>query len=144
MNPDNTVTQQPAGDAYHETDIFLWANNLVQYKDELSIDLYLINKNYVVYRTNLAKELKKQLEPLFIDDMLEYVLGGAETGLQVRGFEEAEAEEGVLQRAQVFKIDKLVETLNWLKQQEHQIELFDEANHDFKRIKGIVARIQHP
>jgi hypothetical protein len=116
----------------------------VQYKDELSIDLFLINKNYVVYRTNLAAELKKQLEPLFIDELLEFVLGGAETGLIVRGFEEAEAEEGVLQRTQVAKVEKLQEALMWLRQQEHQIELFDEANHDFKRIKGIVARIQHP
>ena len=70
---------------YEESDVFAWANNLVQFKDELKIDLFLINKNYVLYKTNLAGELHKQLEPIFIDEMLEYVLNGAAEGLIVRG-----------------------------------------------------------
>ena len=144
MNQDILAAEKAEVENYQEADVFLWANNLVQYKDELEIDLFFINKNYVVYRTNVAKELEKQLEPLFVDELLEYVLGGAETGLTVRGFEEAEAEDGVLQRTQVFKVDKLREVLDWLKKQEHQIELFKEEDHDFRRIKGIVARVQHP
>lgn len=128
---------------YVETDVFAWANNLVQFKDELEIDLFLINKNYVLYKTNLAKELDKQLEPMFIDEMLEHVLEGAAEGLVVRGFEQAEEEKKVLQRTLLPNIDKLKETLNWLKQ-EQEIELFVEEEHDFKRIKGIMARVRHP
>ena len=55
----NAQTEQP----YTETDIFASANNLVQYKDELSIELFLFNKNYVMYRTNRAGDLNKQMEP---------------------------------------------------------------------------------
>src|SRR3982751_2691884 len=91
-------------DNYVETDVFTWANNLVQYKDELKVELFFISKNYVLYKTNLAEGLKKQLEPIFVDEMLEYVLEGAEKGLIVRGFESAEAEEHVLQRTQVSKV----------------------------------------
>lgn len=130
-------------DNYKETDVFAWANNLTQYKGELKIELFLVNKNYVLYKTNLAKELGKQLEPLFIDGLLEFVLQGAEIGLSVRSFEEAEDEEGVLQRTQVFKVEKARETLNWLKTQESEIEMFNEEEHDFKRMKGIVARVSH-
>jgi len=130
-------------DSYTETDIFAWANNLVQYKDELSIELFLFNKNYILYRTNRAGDLNKQMEPLFIDEILEYVLEGADMGLIVRGFEEAEAEEHVLQRTRLKNVDKLVEVLNWLKTQEHEIELFNEEEHDIKRIKGVVARVKH-
>jgi hypothetical protein len=129
---------------YKETDVFAWANNLVQYKDELKVEVFLINKNYIVYKTNMAKELGKQLEPIFIDEILEYVLEGAAEGLIVRGFEEAEAEEKVLQRTQVFKVDKLKEVLGWLRTQEHEIELFSDSEHDIKRIKGVIARITHP
>lgn len=129
---------------YTETDIFAWANNLVQYKDSLKIELFLINKNFILYRTAIAKELQKQLEPLFIDGILEYILDGAENGLVVRGFEEAEDEEGVLQRTQVFKVEKAREALNWLKTQEHAIEIFNDEEHDFKRMKGILARVSHP
>ena len=88
--PVTSITQDPEEANYKETDVFAWANNLVQYKDELKIELFFFNKNYVVYRTNMTAELSKQLEPLFIDEVLEYVLQGAEEGMIVRGFEEAQ------------------------------------------------------
>lgn len=128
---------------YKETDVFAWANNLVQYKDELKVDMFLFNKNYVVYRTARSAELDKQMEPLFIDAILEYVLQGVEQGLIVRGFEQAEAEQNVLQRTQVYKVDKLREVLGWLRTQEHEIELFVEEEHDMKRVKGVIARCSH-
>ncbi len=136
------ATQAP-DDGYVETDVFAWANNLVQYKDELKVELFFISKNYVLYKTNLAEGLKKQLEPIFIDEMLEYILDGAEKGLIVRGFEQAEAEELVLQRTQVAKVEKLRETLGWLKTQEHEIVLFKEDEHDINHMKGILARVTH-
>lgn len=142
--PKDILAPDPAAANYKETDVFAWANNLVQFKDELKIDLFLINKNYVVYKTNVAGELNKQLEPIFIDEMLEYVLNGAAEGLIVRGFEEAEAESKVLQRTLLENVDKLKETLNWIKHQSHEIEVFVEEEHDFKRIKGIVAKVSHP
>src|ERR1700712_5250931 len=123
--PKDVLAEEPLPE-YVETDVFAWANNLVRFKDELKIELFLINKNYVVYRTNMAKELDKQLEPLFIDEILEYVLEGAAEGLIVRSFEEAEAEEKVLQRTELANVDKAREVLNWLKSQEHEIELFVE------------------
>ena len=136
------TTEQQA-QAYQETDVFAWANNLVQYKDELNIELFFISKNYVLYRTALAEGLKGQLEPIFIDEMLEYILDGADEGLIVRGFEQAEAEKGVLQRTQVFKVEKLRETLGWLKTQEREIVLFKEEEHDINHMKGVLARISH-
>ncbi|MDQ3064791.1 MAG: DUF4868 domain-containing protein [bacterium] len=128
---------------YQETDIFAWTNNLVQYVDELKIELYLFNKNYILYRTKLAGEVARQLRPLFLDQVMEYVLGGIENGLVVRGFEEAEKEDNVLQRTQVKNVDKLVDVLNWLKTQTHETELFNEANHELKKIKGVVAICSH-
>jgi hypothetical protein len=144
MDQDILAPDQAEIKNYKETDVFAWANNLVRFKDELKIELFLIDKSYMLYKTNLAKDLHKQLEPLFIDGLLEYVLNGAEVGLTVRGFEDAESEEGVLQRTQVFKVEKAREVLNWLKTQEHELEMFNDEEHDFKRIKGILARVTHP
>lgn len=137
-------SEQPAEVKYNETDVFAWANNLVQYKDELKVELFLFNKNYVVYRTARGKELDKQMEPIFIDGLLEYVLEGAEQGLIVRGFEQAEAETNVLQRTRLSKVENAKMVLGWLKTQEHEIELFVEEEHDIKRIKGVLARVSHP
>ena len=128
---------------YKESDVFAWANNLVQYKDELKIELFFFNKNYVVYKTSRAKDLDKQMEPIFIDEILEYVLEGAANGLIVRNFEDAEAEENVLQRTRLKNVEKAVEVINWLKTQEHEIETFDDEEHDIKRMKGVVARVTH-
>jgi hypothetical protein len=137
------ILEKPADNDYTPTDVFQWANNLVQYKDELKIDLFLFNKNGVVYRTARSNDLEKQMEPIFIDELLEYVLGGAETGLQVREFEEAEAEQGVLQRTRLGNVEKANMVLNWVKTQEHEMELFSDETHDIKRMKGAIARVSH-
>jgi hypothetical protein len=144
MDQTADTPEKPAANEYVETDVFAWANNLLQYKEDLKIDLFLIGKTYIPYRTSLSLELKKQLEPLFIDGLLEYLFDGAESGMVVRGFEEAESEEGVLQRIMVAKIPNLREVLSWVKTQEHEIETFNGDEHDFKNIKGILARISHP
>lgn len=146
MNDDVTpevAELQKEIDSYQETDVFAWANNLVQYKDELKLELFFISKNYVLYKTTLSDGLKKQLEPLFIDEMLDYVLDGADKGLIVRGFEEAQAESGVLQRTRVYKVEKLRETLSWLKTQEREIVLFKEEEHDINHMKGVLVRVSH-
>lgn len=146
MNDDVTpevAELQKEIDSYQETDVFAWANNLVQYKDELKLELFFISKNYVLYKTALSDGLKKQLEPLFIDEMLDYVLDGADKGLIVRGFEEAQAESGVLQRTRVYKVEKLRETLSWLKTQEREIVLFKEEEHDINHMKGVLVRVSH-
>jgi hypothetical protein len=128
---------------YEETDIFLWSNNLVQYVDELKIELFLFNKNFTVYRTKLGGEVYAQLRPLFIDEILEYVLGNIDNGLIVRDFEEAEKEENVLQRTRIKNVENLVYTLNWLKTQATAIEEFSEKDHDLSRMKGVIAKCSH-
>jgi hypothetical protein len=131
-------------DDYQETDVFAWANNLFEYKEELQIELFWINKNNVVYRTKTDQTLEKQLQPLFIDNTLDYVLDGAEQGIVVRDFSDGEAETGVLQRVRWKKVEKLREVMHWIHTQESEIELFTEEEHDLKRIKGALARVSHP
>ena len=133
-----------ADEEYEASDVFAWANNLYQYKDQLEIELFLINKNNVMYRTKLAAELDKQIQPLFIDGILDYVLTGAGEGLIVRSFEEAEAEENVLQRTRWKNVENLAEVMHWIRHQEEEMELFIDQEHDLKRMKGIMARCTHP
>jgi hypothetical protein len=137
-------TAQTPQEQYEASDVFLWANNLVQIKEELIIELFLFNKNYVVYKASVSKDLRKTLEPLLIDNLLEYVLGGAEEGLIVREFEEGEAEGNVLQRTRLKNVESARVVLGWLRTQEHEIETFVEEEHDFKRIKGLLVRCSHP
>ncbi len=127
-----------------DVDIFAWANNLFQYKKQLKFDLFLINKNNVLYRAKLDGDIEKQLLPLFIDNMVDYLLNGAGAGMIVRGFEDAESEENVLQRTEWKNVEKLVEVMHWIRTQETEIEVFVEEEHDMKRIKGALLRCAHP
>jgi hypothetical protein len=76
--------------------------------------------------------------------MLDYILQGASEGLVVRSFEDAEAEENVLQSIQWKEIEKLAEVMHWIRTQEDEMELFVETEHDMKRMKGVMARVSHP
>lgn len=127
-----------------DIDIFAWANNMFQHVDQLKIDLFLLNKNNVLYRTKASPDIQKQLLPLFINPMLEYLMMGAGAGMVVRAFEDAEAEDNVLQYTKWENILRLTEVMHWLHTQEHEMEFFKEDEHDLKRIKGVVARCSHP
>lgn len=126
------------------TDVFLWANNVVPIIEELKIDLFLFNKNQVVYRPVISKDLQAQLQELIIEGLVENVLSGAAEGMTVRAFEEGESEENVLQKTSMDNVHKAKELLAWLRTQEAEIETFNEAEHDIKRLKGLVARCTHP
>jgi hypothetical protein len=127
-----------------ETDIFAWANNLFLHKDQLQLEIFLLSKTNILYRTKYAEALGRQTHPLLLDGILEYVINGAGAGLVVRSFEEAENEENVLQKTKVDNVDKLVEAMSWLGEQEREMEQFSEEDHDLKRIKGIIVRVTHP
>ncbi len=141
--PGAGVLAEPEED-YQETDVFAWANNLFEYKEELVLEVFWINKNNVVYRTKLDPGLNKHLQELFIDNTLEQVLDGAENGIVVRDLQDGEGESGVLQRIQWKKVEKLREVMHWIRTQEKEIEMFTEEEHDLKRIKGALVRISHP
>ncbi len=126
-----------------DTDIFAWANNLFQYKEDLKIELFLISKTYVLYRAKVHAELERQLQPLFIDGLMEYVLSGIESGLIVRGFEEAESEDNVLQRTKVSRVEHLMTVMDWVKNQEHMIEQYNE-DFGLKGMRGVIARCTAP
>lgn len=138
MNDATTPVEQS------EIDIFAWANNLFLYKDTLKFEIFLLSKTNVLYRTTYAQTLGRQTHPLLIDGILEYIVTGAGAGLVVRGFEEAEHEENVLQRTKVSNVEKLVEAMRWLGEQEREMEAFSEEDHDLKRIRGLIVRVTSP
>lgn len=128
----------------HQTDIFLWANKADMTKNDLEIDLFLFTKGYTVYATKYAKELKAQLKVLFLYDLISTVQTGAATGLQVREFEKAAKEENVLEQTTLDKVEHAQEVIEQIAFGEEGLEVFTEGDHEFKKIKGIIARFSSP
>lgn len=127
-----------------QTDIFLWANQADRDKDQLEIDLFLFTKGYTVYATNYAKELRAQLKVLFLHDMISTVQTGAATGMLVRDFEAAAAEENVLERTNLERVEHAQEVIEQIMYGEESLEVFNEGDHEFKKVKGIIARFTKP
>lgn len=125
------------------TDIFLWANNMDGIKKELDVEFFLFNKHYTPYSTSFNSELNSQIKPLFLYDLINFVTMGAGTGLSVRDFELSDGEENVLLRTDLEKVGRAETLLNLIEHQRGEIVEFSEQEHEFKRIKGILARFTH-
>lgn len=122
------------------TDIFLWANNTDAVKNDLDVEFFLFNKNYTPYSTNFSTDLNAQIKPLFLFDLINFVNMGAGTGLSVREYELSDGEENVLLRTSLAKVGRAETLIHLIEKERHDIVEFSEQEHEFKRIKGIVAR----
>lgn len=124
-------------------DIFLWANNLDQVKNDLDAEFYFVNRRYTPYLATISGELQQQVAPVFVYEILNDVAKGAGLGLAVRDFEMSEEEEGVLLRTTRGKVANAETVLNLIEHSRGEIEHFNEYDHEFKNIKMIVARFTH-
>ncbi|HYG84134.1 MAG TPA: Kiwa anti-phage protein KwaB-like domain-containing protein [Verrucomicrobiae bacterium] len=125
------------------TDIFLWANTTDAIKNELDVEFFLFNKNYTPYLAGFSAELNAQIKPLFLFELMNFVNKGAGMGLSVRDFELSEAEENVLLRTKLDKVGRAETLLHTIEHSRHEIVPFSEQDHEFKRLKGVVARFSH-
>lgn len=137
----NPTTEQPAEQREaQQTDIFLWANQTDARKNELDIELFLFNKNYTPFRMPVGASMEQQLKPLFLFDYINQVNLGAGTGLSVRDYELSEAEENILLRTDLEKVGRAETLIHLIEHERADIVEFSEAEHEFKRMKGILAR----
>lgn len=129
-----------ADSAVNGTDIFNWANQTDAVKNELRVEFFLFNKNYTPYTTTISDDLDSQIKSLFLYDIINDVNLGAGTGLSVRDYELSEKEENTLLRTDLPKVGRADTLLHLIEHERHDIVEFSEQEHEFKRIKGIVAR----
>lgn len=122
------------------TDIFSWANQTDGIKNELRVEFFLFNRNFTPYTTTISDDLDAQIKSLFLYDVINDVNLGAGTGLSVRDYEMTEKEENVLLRTDLDKVGRAETLIHLIEHERHDIVEFSEQEHEFKRIKGIVAR----
>lgn len=126
------------------TDIFLWANQNDAKKNDLQIELFLFSKNYTPYFMPIKGDVEQQLRPLFLFDYINQVNLGAGTGLSVRDYELSESEDNALLRTDLEKVGRAETLIHLIEHERHDIVEFSETEHEFKRMKGIVARFTDP
>ena len=143
-NSDNGTTDEPElHQAEPKFDIFAWANHMSRIKNDLDVDLFLVNKRYTVYHLAVANELKPQIAPVFVLEVLNEIEKGAGLGLEIREFEKSESEPGVLLYSTRKQVSNADHVLNVIEHERSTIENFNEYDHEFKTIKMIIAKFTH-
>lgn len=137
---DDLSAELKQGDDAAGVDIFQWANQTDAVKNELRVEFFLFNKNYTPYTTTISDDLDAQIKALFLFDVINDVNLGAGTGLSVRNYELSEKEENTLLRTDLPKVGRADTLIHLIEHERHDIVEFSEQEHEFKRIKGIVAR----
>lgn len=133
-----------AGDKsnFEPADVFLWANRADAFKHALNMELFVFNKNLTPYSLQFGQVLEHKMLALFVYDIINSVQMGAGTGMQVRNYVEAAADDlAVLEISSEKQESRRASTVLWLIENERQdIVEFNEAEHDYKRLKGMVLR----
>jgi hypothetical protein len=141
---ENVTADEPKTDnikTEEHVDIFQWANLTDGAKNDLDVEFFLFNKNFIPYTTSFSSELNSQIKPLFLFDLINFVNMGAGTGLSVRDYEmDGSNSKDVLLRTDLAKVQHADALLNIIETQYSDIVEFNENEHEFKRMKGILAR----
>ncbi|MDR2063757.1 MAG: DUF4868 domain-containing protein [Candidatus Nomurabacteria bacterium] len=123
-------------------DIFLWANQMDEVKNEVKVELFLFNKNYTPYKIRFNGALEGQVRQLFLIDMINFVNSGANSGLSVRDYEFGAAEDAIY-FTELEKVGRAETLVHLIEHEYKDISFFSEADHEFKRVKGVIAKFSH-
>lgn len=120
-------------------DIFLWANQADAHKNEMDVSLFVFNKNGSVMALNHNKNLTAYLRAVFLYDLINAVSLGAATGLTIRDIHNDDGQtENVIDTVTLETVPFAQTVIEQIAYDEAQLETFSHAEHDIKRITGIV------
>lgn len=121
-------------------DLFLWANRADAQKQNLRADLFLFTKNYTVYSLANEAALEPYLKALFLYDAINTVVLGAGTGMAVREIHTEHDDENVIDYVDLENVPNAQAVIEQIAYGEEQVEIFNEDEHELKRVIGIVVR----
>lgn len=125
-------------------DIFLWANEIEEIKNNVSVELFLFNKNYTPFKVRYSEDLTNSVKKMFMMEAIEFINKGAEKGLECRDYERADGEKNVVYKTELKKVMRADSLINLIKNEYKDISYFTDDEYEFKMVKGIVAKFTYP
>ena len=102
-----------------EFDVFQWANAVDEVKNNVSVELFLFNKNYTPYKVRYSDALMQTIKSLFMLEAVEFINKEADKGLECREYELSDGEDKVIYRIELSKVGR-AETLIHLIEHEYK------------------------
>ncbi|MBR3378135.1 DUF4868 domain-containing protein [Candidatus Saccharibacteria bacterium] len=127
-----------------EFDVFQWANNVDEIKNNVSVELFLFNKNYTPYKVRYSDVLMQAIRSMFMLEAVEYVIKEADKGLECREYELSDGEDKVIYRIGLDKVGRAETLIHLIENEYKDIAYFTDDEYEFKRIKGIIAKFSYP
>ena len=127
-----------------EFDVFQWANNVDEIKNNVSVELFLFNKNYTPYKVRYSDVLMQAIRSMFMLEAVEYVIKEADKGLECREYELSDGEDKVIYRIELEKVGRAETLIHLIENEYKDIAYFTDDEYEFKRIKGIIAKFSYP
>ena len=134
---EQTVERERGGEKF---DVFHWANEVDEVKNNVSVELFLFNKNYTPYRVRYSDRLTASVKALFMQEATSYIIKEADKGLECREYEKSDGEEKVIYRTELAKVGRAETLLHLIEHEYRNIESMSDHLDEFKKMKGIIAR----
>lgn len=125
-------------------DVFLWANEIDEVKNNVSAELFLFNKNYTPYKIKYSDKLTGAVKAMFMQEAISYIITEADKGLECREYERADGEEKVIYYTSLSKVGRAETLVHLIENEYKDIDYFSENEYDFKKVKGIIAKFTYP
>lgn len=125
-------------------DVFHWANEIDEIKNNVSVELFLFNKNYTPYKVRYSDALTSSVKQLFMNAAVKYIIEEADKGLECREYEKSDGEEKVIYRTKLSKVGRAETLLHLIEQEYRDIDYFSDNEYGFKKVKGILAKFSYP
>ena len=125
-------------------DVFQWANEVDEIKNNVSVELFLFNKNYTPYKVRYTDSLTANVKEMFLNAALKYVIEEADKGLECRDYELSDGEDKVVYRTQLDKVGRAETLIHLIENEYKDIDYFTDNEYEFKKVKGIIARFTYP
>ena len=137
-NTDSQASNKP------EFDVFQWANSVDEIKNNVSVELFLFNKNYTPYKVRYSDVLMQAIRSMFMLEAVEYIIKEADKGLECREYELSDGEDKVIYRIELSKVGRAETLIHLIENEYKDIAYFTDDEYEFKRVKGIVAKFSYP
>ncbi len=139
-----TVSPSSPAPASITFDVFHWANEVDEIKNNVSVELFLFNKNYTPYKVRYSDQLTASVKAFFMQEATGYIIKEADKGLECRDYEKSDGEDKVIYRTKLTNVGRAETLIHLIEHEYRNIDDFNDHADDFKKIKGIIARFTYP
>ncbi len=140
-NAEKSETQEIQRDFF---DVFQWANEVEEIKNNVSVELFLFNKNYTPYKVRYSDKLTASVKAMFMLEATSYIIKEADKGLECREYEKSDGEDKVIYRTKLENVGRAETLIHLIENEYKDIDFFTDNEYEFKKIKGILAKFSYP